>query len=209
MDESQALLLKIAVPTLTILGIFLKYFFQKKESKIPVTIDDPKIQITNVNTNNIEQILDKNSQSFRVATNPIKRIKFTNLEEAMKRAKILFIDDDKQYSHSKILKNNGWCNTSIITDLNSIDADHARTADIFFVDIHGVGKKMNFKDEGLGLSRALMEKYPEKYVVIYSSENNGDRFHEMIRKADYTLNKFADIYEFEKCLSRLLINDEE
>jgi hypothetical protein len=71
-------------------------------------------------------------------------------------------------------------------------------ADIFFVDIQGVGVRLGFKDEGLGLAGALKDKYPEKKLVIYSAEPRGERFHTAFRKADGALEKNADPYEFQQ-----------
>lgn len=71
-------------------------------------------------------------------------------------------------------------------------------ADIFFVDIQGVGLKLGFRDEGLGLALALKEKYPDKKLVIYSAEPRGERFHKALKKADETLEKNADPYQFQQ-----------
>lgn len=69
-------------------------------------------------------------------------------------------------------------------------------SDIFFVDIQGVGKKLDFQDEGLGLANALKNKK----VVIYSAENRGDRFHE----ADDSLPKNAEPFQFQQTIENLL-----
>lgn len=133
------------------------------------------------------------------------RKKFETIDEAKSNAKLLFIDDDTRFNVVKILRNAGWTNTEIVKDTSSLEESQLRFADIVFVDIQGVGKKMNFKDEGLGLSMAIRERYPEKYLVIYSAERAGDRFEEAIRKADDQLYKHADSYEFEKCVCNLLV----
>lgn len=77
-------------------------------------------------------------------------------------------------------------------------------SDIFFVDIQGVGKKLDFQDEGLGLANALKNKYPNKKVVIYSAENRGDRFHEALKKADDSLPKNAEPFQFQQTIENLL-----
>lgn len=110
--------------------------------------------------------------------------------------KILFVDDDTSFQVVKILKNTGWLNTKIIKDISNIDDQLVLDTDIFFVDINGVGLRLKFKDEGLGLALALKKTYPEKKIVIYSTVDSGNRFHEALRVADDTLSKQADPYEF-------------
>jgi DNA-binding NarL/FixJ family response regulator len=90
-----------------------------------------------------------------------------------------------------------------VRDVGSLDEQTVQQAQIMFVDIQGVGKKLGFRDEGLGLARALKEKYSKKKVVIYSAQVNGERFHEALRKADDFLPKNADPYEFQQLTERL------
>ena len=117
--------------------------------------------------------------------------------------KILFVDDDTKFNVINIIKNSGWKNTKIIKDINSMDSHEVTSTDIFFIDIRGVGKKLGFQDEGLGLAKALKIKYPNKKVVIYSAEQRGDRFHEGLRKADDFLAKNAEPFEFQQTIERL------
>jgi DNA-binding NtrC family response regulator len=67
----------------------------------------------------------------------------------------------------------------------------------------GVGKLLNFANEGLGLALAIKNKYPKKKVVIYSAQTSGDRFNEALRKADDFLAKNAEPYEFITVVERL------
>ena len=84
----------------------------------------------------------------------------------------------------------------IVKDISSLTSPELIEADILFVDIHGVGKELSFSDEGLGLAYAIKQKYPKKKVIIYSTESTGERFHRALQKADYSLPKNADPYEF-------------
>ncbi len=113
--------------------------------------------------------------------------------------KILFIDD-QSFKVVDILKKQGWINTKRIKDVRSFEDPDVVEADVYFVDIQGVGKIMEFKDEGLGLAIALKEKFPNKKLVIYSSENKGDRFHKALKKADEQLPKNADPYELQQII---------
>lgn len=72
------------------------------------------------------------------------------------------------------------------------------------MDIQGVGKKLHFQDEGLGLTIALKEKYPNKKIIVYSSEDQGrvQAFHKGIDIADARLSKSADPYQFQSIVER-------
>lgn len=118
--------------------------------------------------------------------------------------RILFIDDDTRFKIVTMLKKQGWVHTSIMKDLKNFEAPKFKEANVVFVDIQGVGKDMGFGQEGLGLADAIKEKFPDKKVVIYSAEKTGDRFHKALQKADASLSKDADLYEFELTLEEVL-----
>lgn len=126
-----------------------------------------------------------------------------SLAELKQKTRIVFIDDDIKFKVVKILTTSGWVNTSIIKDANTLDEPVIFDSHILFVDVQGVGIKMGFDSEGLGLAQALKEKYPKKKIVIYSAESQGDRFHAALRKADSFLPKNADPYEFQKLVEEL------
>ena len=119
--------------------------------------------------------------------------------------KILFIDDDTKFKIINILNTAGW-NTKIVKDINNIDSEQIQTTHIFFVDINGVGKNLQFKDEGLGLANAIKKKYPQKKVVIYSSDEKGNRFHKALRNVDDFLPKNAEPIEFQGVIEQLVMN---
>lgn len=171
--------------------IGLMFYFLKSKQKNSTAINENSNSVI-VNINNTQE----NNQN--------KQDRDDCLIELKKKTKILFIDDDNKFKVVSILKNSGWVNTKIIKDINNIDSDEVRTTDIFFVDIQGVGKKLEFQDEGLGLANALKNKYPNKKVVIYSAENRGDRFHEALKKADDSLPKNAEPFQFQQTIENLL-----
>jgi hypothetical protein len=117
--------------------------------------------------------------------------------------RILFVDDDTKFKVVKIVKAAGWPNVSIKKDIRDLDSLDVREADVLFIDIQGVGCALSFGDEGLGLALAIKQKYPEKKVVIYSAQTAGDRFHKALKKADGSLAKNADPYEFIALLHEL------
>lgn len=119
---------------------------------------------------------------------------------------ILFIDDDEELKVSENIKAT-WSNTLTISDCTSINQIEIKNAHVIFVDINGVGKIMNFKDEGLGLAAAIKKSYPQKKVVIYSASKKHDIYHEAVKICDEILRKDASIYEFENCIQNFF--DEE
>ena len=129
-----------------------------------------------------------------------KKIKLPDrdINEIKQLSKILFIDD-KSFPVIDILKDASWVNTKRIKDAESLDQMEIKEAHILFVDIQGIGKKLKFKDEGLGLVIALKEKYPNKKVIVYSAEDQGQvqAFHKGIDIADNRLSKLADPYQFQ------------
>ena len=102
----------------------------------------------------------------------------------------------------QILVASGWKGTKTITDVDSLACPDLVEAHIVFVDITGVGVKLRFSAQGLGLVSALKEKYPQKKVVVYSAQTVGDRFHKGLSDADERLAKNADPFEFETLVER-------
>lgn len=138
----------------------------------------------------------------------LESVKYSKIEDLKNNIYILFIDDDTKFKVVNILKNAGYNNVKIIKDLKSLDIEDVTKTDIFFIDIQGVGKKMGFRDEGLGLAKALMEKYlNKKKYIIYSAETHGDRFNEALRKADDFLPKDADPYQFESIIEKFFLEE--
>src|SRR5690606_14868462 len=125
-------------------------------------------------------------------------LKERSIDEIKSICKVLFIDD-RAFPVVDILKNSGWTKTSRIKDVDNLEQMEVKEAHILIVDIQGVGKKLKFKDEGLGLIIALKERYPNKKVIVYSAEDQGiiKAFHPGIDAADKRLSKHADPYQFQ------------
>ncbi|WP_426058591.1 hypothetical protein [Hymenobacter sp. B1770] len=169
----------------------------------------PQIQVSptinpnndNTNTNNIT--LNNYLQPPADGGKQMKEGVEEGISKCKDRARILFIDDDAKFKVVSILKAAGWNHTKAVKDIKALDAEEVREAHIFFVDIQGVGKALDFHDQGLGLAYALKSKYPHKKVVIYSSDQNGDRFHRAFNIVDYQLYKNAEPYEFINLVEQL------
>lgn len=119
--------------------------------------------------------------------------KSINLKEA---CQILFIDDSPLPTLTKTLKRAGWKNIKRIDDTANLDVIDIRNANIIFVDIIGVGLKLGFKNEGIGLAAAIKRKYPQKGVVIYSATPDHDLFDPDLKVIDDKLSKNAEPIQF-------------
>jgi hypothetical protein len=124
-----------------------------------------------------------------------------DIQYLREKTHIMFVDD-QSFKACNILKKT-WVHTSRKNDISDLNSTEVRAVHIFFLDIHGVGKKLGFSDEGLGLAGALMDKYPDKKFVIYSAKTEGDRFNPIIKRANESLKKNADPYTFEQVTERL------
>lgn len=168
-----------------VIGGIVKLFLPKNDGSNEnenSNVNQNKITINN----NIGEFSGKNKNAQNKDQNERKRL--TN---------ILFVDDDTTFQVVKILIKSGWINTKIKKNLISLDDRFVVDAHICFIDIQGVAGELFPKDQGLGLAGALKDRYPEKKIIVYSSQRTGDRFHEILKKVDATLAKDADPYEFE------------
>lgn len=194
--EFPELTLTLLIGVISLIAAYLKY--KKGNSK-----NKPKSNESYGNINNSTSITNNPviniSNSIDLEKERKSETKAANLNvEALKATtQILFIDDNhSEYRIISILKNSGWSRTKSIKDVTDLDAQIIIDSDIIFVDVNGVGVKLFFHDQGLGLASALKEKYPLKKVVIYSAESTGDRFHKALKVVDHSLPKNAEPYEF-------------
>ncbi|UGS23790.1 response regulator [Flavobacterium channae] len=185
-----------------IIGIIINYFIDrnKQNDKLGILDNSSESSVEVKNEVVINNILEgKNSGNLAPKSALSSK---DELETRKKLTNILFVDDDTKFKIIKILNVSGWINTKIIKDIDNPDSDLVKNSHILFVDINGVGIKMGFKDEGLGLANYLKKKYPEKKVIIYSTEQGGNRFHEALRKVDDFLHKNAEPSEFQEIIEQ-------
>lgn len=169
--------------------IFYKWRNDKSDASFP--------HPTNTNTQNI---------TLNVGQGPIDEPKVdqANIATIKNETSILFIDDDKGFKIVGILKKMGWLQTKLIKDVQSIDDPNILSANVLFIDIQGVGRQMQLKDEGLGLALAIKRRYRDKKVIIYSAQEEGKRFDEALQEADYSLPKNAEPIRFEETILKVL-----
>ena len=169
---------------IVIIGWLIGWLWKRKKSEASHTTIAPLMQqkqevIVNVGS-------DKDTKASKTTT--------TQPSDIKAKTHILFIDDE-DFTVVKLLKNAGWANTKLKRKISNVDDPAIIDAHIIFVDIVGVCGDL-FKDEGLGLARALKEKYPDKKIIIYSGETQGDRFDRTLRMVDECLPKNAEFYQF-------------
>lgn len=138
----------------------------------------------------------------------VKTLPKKNLDEVKIACRVLFIDDEKFKMVDRLRKDDGWQNTSWVKDVDSIYQPELRDAHVVFVDVQGVGKKLGFQDEGLGLIVAIRRQYPNKKIVMYSAERNEkiDAFHEAASMVDARLKKLSDRYYYESILEKVAMD---
>lgn len=168
---------------------------EETSSEIPPEVSNTTINISQIQ-NSAVKIENKEPESQKQAKPDILFLK--------RETKILFIDDDSEFKIVGILKRMGWEYTSILTDITSLEQNALVEADVVFVDIQGVGVSLQLPEEGLGLALAIKKRHPAKKVIIYSSHEDGSRFHEALQEADYSLPKTADPIRFEDTIVRVL-----
>ncbi len=191
--ENKDFVFTIACLVIGLICIVVKSFLPSKETaKKGHKLNNKTI------VNNVNNIVVKANSSVIASKNTTQNLKL--------RLKILFIDDEK-FNIIGILRKAGWNNVIYRKDIVNIDDDSILTADIIFVDINGVGCSL-FKNQGLGLAEKIKDKYPEKKVVIYSAENQGNIFDPAIRKVDDCLQKNAEPIEFSNVIENLFGNNE-
>ncbi len=108
---------------------------------------------------------------------------------------ILFIDDEK-FSVIQILRKAGWVNVRSVRDVDTLDDPNIIASSVIFVDIVGVGIKLAFKNQGIGLAAAIKQKYKDKKVWVYSAESKHNIFDADLKVLDGLLPKNAEPIEF-------------
>jgi hypothetical protein len=115
-------------------------------------------------------------------------------EDLQKVTKVLIIDDVKSEIDSLLIRE-GW-STKYISDLEHLAQKELVESHIICVDIRGVGAKLKFKDEGMGLARAIKLEYPVKKVILYSTQAKNNIFNDALDFVDKRVYKSGELYPF-------------
>lgn len=112
---------------------------------------------------------------------------------------ILFIDDE-QFQVMQMLRKMGWKCITWKADISSFDDVDLLNSDVIFVDIKGVGHELGFSNEGVGLANAIQQRFPEKYIVIYSGTHEHNIFDPDLNQIKRRLPKNAEPIQFNNIL---------
>ena len=123
-----------------------------------------------------------------------KQIKETTIEDIKAKTRILFIDDQSRNDIVEYLDNEGW-SARWISDIKAIDIPDILDSHIICVDIKGVGQKLNKENEGLDIAASIKKRYPQKKVILYSSQASHNIFHEANVLIDRRIHKSSGDYE--------------
>ncbi len=113
--------------------------------------------------------------------------------ELKDKTSILFVDDEP-FDYIERIRAAGW-NAHQVSDIENLDDDHLKRAHIVFLDYVGVGKKLAPTQQGIGLLKAIKQKYPQKILIFYSGHAGFTLGHEF-KAADDWMPKNADPYVF-------------
>lgn len=118
-----------------------------------------------------------------------------SIEEIKGKTRVLFIDDEERKDIIDYLTKSGWqCRQLYEKDFDTFDNIDIVDSQIICIDINGVGEKLG-KNNGLDIVSSIKNKYPNKKVIIYSSQSTQNIFHEAIDLADKKILKTVGDYE--------------
>lgn len=134
-----------------------------------------------------------------------KKFPTRTIDQLKSSVNILFVDNEVFNLTSELKEKEGWKRITYIPDILSLSQPELVDAHIVCVDIQGVGCELGFEDEGLGLIVAIHKNYPEKKIIMYSAEAQGqiDAFHPAEAIVNARLRKSANRYQFESTIEQL------
>ena len=136
-------------------------------------------------------------------TTPKDEAPYICLEAIKSKIRILLIDDNDDAAELvQLLKNEGW-HSSHMMDLNSYEDSILLDSHIICIDINGVGKALH-RNSGLDLVEPIGQRYPQKKIILYSSEPNHRIFDAALDYVDRRVSK-TDTYSFSKSIEQLAI----
>jgi DNA-binding NarL/FixJ family response regulator len=113
-----------------------------------------------------------------------------------KKTRILFIDDQDRCDIINYLKEEGWQARLLQDkDFKAIDNTEIKDAHIICVDIKGVGVQLKKENEGLDIAASIKKRFPQKKIILYSSQATHDIFHEANSLIDKRIFKSSGDFE--------------
>jgi hypothetical protein len=191
MDNTLLISMIMVVAIVIVIPVYINVT-KKKQGRNKIE-GNRNTQVTGENnTTNVTNINTQNNYSTPVAGEK----KEPTADDVKARIKILFVDDKDDFPIIGMLRNNGY-QVEYLDDIVDFEAKQVKYADIIFLDINGVGVAMKFKNQGMGLCGALRDYFgTTKKLILYSGETEGSIFDKDAKKADATLPKDSDLYQF-------------
>lgn len=187
-------LVAVAIAIIVVIPVYISKS-KKKQGHNKINGEDNTQISGDHNSTNVTHIGTQNVYSGpRINTSEADKCLST--EDVKAHIKILFVDDKDDFQIISMLRNNGY-QVEYLDDIIDFDDKAVKYADIIFLDINGVGVAMKFKNQGMGLCGALRDYYgTSKKLILYSGETEGSIFDKDAKKADATLPKDSDLYQF-------------
>lgn len=193
--ENTLLFVFIALAIVVIIPVFIS-MVKKRQGENTIKGND-NVQVSGEqNSTSVTSIGIQNNYSVNEPNSLGVDKKDLKVEEIKAKIKILFVDDKDDFPIIGMLRNNGY-QVEYLDDIVDFEAKTVKYADIIFLDINGVGVAMKFKNQGMGLCGALRDYFGNsKRLILYSGETAGSIFDKDAKKADATLVKDSDLYQF-------------
>lgn len=118
-----------------------------------------------------------------------------SFDEVKKQTRVLLIDNEPLQSLVHDINAAGW-NAKQINEVENMDSEDLKNADIIFVDFKDVGQVLTPSEEGIGLLKLLKRKYPQKHFIFFSGFAGfipGQEIHDI---ADGWIQKHADLHVY-------------
>ncbi len=108
-----------------------------------------------------------------------------------KQGKVLFIDDEKDAVESFVqhLRDEGFTNVDLMTDVKALNQVVQAKADVIFLDITGVASALDGSEEGLAVLEYLKKHCPWTRVIVLSGSDFPASKAKPLSRADLCITK--------------------
>lgn len=120
----------------------------------------------------------------------------TNGDKPWSQVKILVVDD-QEFAHTDRLQRDYGFNVRWMKD---ITPDIAKDFDIVLCDQEGVGVALNKTTQGGALAKEIKQRFPMKFVVLYTSSGKSLGNFDIIKAVDSAISPGGDLDDFAQTL---------
>jgi len=113
------------------------------------------------------------------------------LDVQLAKGRVLFLDDQRDAVEPYVshLKEEGFTNVDLITDIKSLNQVVDAKADLIFLDITGVATALDGEEEGLSVLEYVKKHQPWTQVVVLSGSDFSASKAKTLSKADLCITK--------------------